>query len=104
MVVLDLGLPGINGDDWTTVPPTTITRLPSGNGPAAFTLVPFGGAGPTHASVLELTNPNQQTTGLFWQDQNDALAGMNAAYNSLQYIGTYGRWMAFSSRSFSTFS
>ena len=61
------------------------------------TLLPIAalGAALGGCSDLNLTNPNQQTTGTFWQNQNDALAGMNATYNSLQYIGTYGRWMAF---------
>ncbi|NUS98138.1 MAG: RagB/SusD family nutrient uptake outer membrane protein, partial [Gemmatimonadaceae bacterium] len=61
------------------------------------TLLPIAalGAALGGCSDLNLTNPNQQTTGTFWQNQNDALAGMNATYNSLQYIGTYGRWMAY---------
>ena len=60
-------------------------------------LVPLLALGATLAgcTTLDLTNPNAQATGLFWKNQNDALAGMNAAYGSLQYIGTYGRWMAF---------
>ena len=60
-------------------------------------LVPLVVLGATLAGCadLNLTDPNQQTTGTFWQNQSDALAGMNATYNALQYIGDYGRWMAF---------
>lgn len=44
---------------------------------------------------LELTDPNAKTTDTFWQTQNDALAGLSAAYRGLQENGTYGRWLAF---------
>ncbi|MGQ0563168.1 MAG: RagB/SusD family nutrient uptake outer membrane protein [Gemmatimonadota bacterium] len=44
---------------------------------------------------LELTDPNAKTTDTFWKSQDDALAGLNAAYRSLQDNGTYGRWLAF---------
>lgn len=60
-------------------------------------LIPLVAVGAALAGCADLnvTDPNRQTTGTFWQNQNDALAGMNATYNALQYIGSYGRWMAF---------
>lgn len=44
---------------------------------------------------LELADPNAKTTDTFWKNQNDALAGLNAAYRGLQENGAYGRWLAF---------
>jgi len=44
---------------------------------------------------LDLTNPNQETTGSFWKTEQDALNAVNATYNKLQSIGTYGRWLYF---------
>lgn len=44
---------------------------------------------------LELTNPNEQTTGSFWQTQQDAVLGVNAAYRGLEENGAYGRWLHF---------
>ncbi|HEX2080448.1 MAG TPA: RagB/SusD family nutrient uptake outer membrane protein [Longimicrobium sp.] len=44
---------------------------------------------------LELTNPNEQTTETFWQTEQDALLGINAAYRGLQENGAYGRWLQF---------
>lgn len=44
---------------------------------------------------LELTNPNEQTTETFWQTEQDALLGVNAAYRGLQENGAYGRWLQF---------
>ena len=44
---------------------------------------------------LELTNPNEQTAETFWQTEQDALLGINAAYRGLQENGTYGRWLQF---------
>src|SRR5919204_5049057 len=44
---------------------------------------------------LDLTNPNQPSTGTFWQTREDALAGINATYNGLLNNGTYGRWLVF---------
>lgn len=60
-------------------------------------LVPLVALGATLAGCADLnvTDPNRQTTGTFWLNQNDAFAGMNATYNSLQYIGSYGRWITF---------
>ncbi|HEX6068948.1 MAG TPA: RagB/SusD family nutrient uptake outer membrane protein [Longimicrobiaceae bacterium] len=44
---------------------------------------------------LEVTNPNQRTTDTFWQNEDDALAGLNAAYGGIQANGVYGRWHHF---------
>ena len=44
---------------------------------------------------LEVTDPNRQTTGSFWQSQADATQAINATYNGLQRLGTYGRWNVF---------
>jgi hypothetical protein len=44
---------------------------------------------------LDITNPNQPSTATFWQSQNDAVQGINAAYNGLLNNGTYGRWLGF---------
>jgi starch-binding outer membrane protein, SusD/RagB family len=40
---------------------------------------------------VELTNPNQITTGTFWKTSNDALAGVNSVYSALYYDGLYLR-------------
>lgn len=42
-------------------------------------------------NALEINNPNQRTTETFWQNEADALAGMNAVYRTLFNDGTYGR-------------
>jgi hypothetical protein len=44
---------------------------------------------------LNITNPNQPSTGSFWQTAADATNGINAAYNGLLNNGTYGRWLGF---------
>jgi hypothetical protein len=44
---------------------------------------------------LDITNPNQPSTGSFWKTSADAVAGINATYNGLQNNGTYGRWLGF---------
>jgi len=44
---------------------------------------------------LELTNPNEQTTATFWQTEQHALQGVNAAYRGMQENGAYGRWLQF---------
>ncbi|MBK9338177.1 MAG: RagB/SusD family nutrient uptake outer membrane protein [Lewinellaceae bacterium] len=41
---------------------------------------------------LELTNPNVQTSGSFWKTEADAVAGVNAIYQSLYYDGTFLRF------------
>ena len=40
---------------------------------------------------LEQTNPNAQTSATFWQSQDDALKGVNAAYLTLAIDGGYMR-------------
>ncbi len=40
---------------------------------------------------VELTNPNQITTGSFWETGDDALAGVNSVYSALYYDGLYMR-------------
>ncbi|HEY0016376.1 MAG TPA: RagB/SusD family nutrient uptake outer membrane protein [Longimicrobium sp.] len=44
---------------------------------------------------LTIEDPNRQTVETFWQDEQDALLGVNAAYRGLQENGTYGRWLQF---------
>ena len=44
---------------------------------------------------LDLTNPNQISTGTFWQTEAQATQGINATYNALLNNGTYGRWLGF---------
>lgn len=41
---------------------------------------------------LEMTNPNDQTTGSFWKTESDIQKGVNAAYMSMYYDGTYLRF------------
>jgi hypothetical protein len=41
---------------------------------------------------VDLTNPNQITTGSFWQTENDAVLGTNAMYQALIFDGTYMRF------------
>jgi starch-binding outer membrane protein, SusD/RagB family len=40
---------------------------------------------------VELTNPNAITTGSFWQNEKDAIAGVNSVYSALYYDGLYMR-------------
>ncbi|MBN2699468.1 MAG: RagB/SusD family nutrient uptake outer membrane protein [Bacteroidales bacterium] len=40
---------------------------------------------------LELENPNQQTTGTFWQSEEDALKAINSTYQTLTMDGLYMR-------------
>jgi hypothetical protein len=44
---------------------------------------------------ITLNDPNRQTVDTFWQDEQDALLGINATYRALQENGTYGRWLQF---------
>lgn len=44
---------------------------------------------------LTIEDPNRQTVDTFWQDEQDALLGINATYRALQENGTYGRWLQF---------
>jgi starch-binding outer membrane protein, SusD/RagB family len=41
---------------------------------------------------LEQTNPNVQTSGTFWETEQDAVKGVNAIYQSLYYDGTFMRF------------
>lgn len=53
------------------------------------------GSGLTGCVDLVQENPNERTTDNFWQNQEDAAAGLTAAYQGLQQNGTYGRWLSF---------
>lgn len=44
---------------------------------------------------LDVTNPNEETRDTFWQTQEQALLGVNAAYRGMQENGAYGRWLQF---------
>ena len=55
------------------------------------------GAAAAGCTDLELTNPNAPSAGTFWRTRDDALLGINAAYNGLLHNGTYGRWYVFAS-------
>lgn len=43
-------------------------------------------------NYLELTNPNLQTTGTFWQTEDQAILGVNGVYHALGYDGTFLRF------------
>ena len=43
---------------------------------------------------LEIPNPNQATVQVFWNNANDAIAGVNAVYSTL-HRGAISRWMLF---------
>jgi hypothetical protein len=53
------------------------------------------GAAVMGCTDLNLTNPNQPSTGTFWKTQADAIQGLTATYNALLNNGTYGRWLGF---------
>ncbi|HET7460373.1 MAG TPA: RagB/SusD family nutrient uptake outer membrane protein [Longimicrobium sp.] len=53
------------------------------------------GLGLAGCADLNLTDPNQRTVETFWQNQADAVQGINATYRGLQENGTYGRWLQF---------
>ena len=38
----------------------------------------------SESSLLDQVNPNQSSASTFWQNQNDAIAGLNAAYSGVQ--------------------
>lgn len=42
-------------------------------------------------NLLEVTNPNEQTTQTFWKTEGDAVQGTNAAYVPLTFDGMYNR-------------
>ena len=45
---------------------------------------------------IGVTDPNQPSSQTFWKTQDDAVAGINATYQSLLYLGTFLRWQGFS--------
>jgi len=42
--------------------------------------------------LLYQDNPNQLTSDLFWQSEEDAILGINATYSALQDLGAFARW------------
>ena len=42
--------------------------------------------------LLYQDNPNQLTSDQFWQNEEHAIMGVNAAYSALQDLGTFARW------------
>lgn len=56
-----------------------------------FVLIFLLGAASCSEEFLELENPNQQTTGTFWETESDAIKGVNAVYSSLTMDGLYMR-------------
>lgn len=42
-----------------------------------------------------LTNPNVPTAATFWKTPDDAATGLTAAYQALNFLGTFQRWRAF---------
>ena len=44
---------------------------------------------------LDVTNPSQRTTDTFFRTRDDAVQAINATYNGLQQIGSFGRWQTF---------
>lgn len=44
-------------------------------------------------NLLDIENPNQQTSGNFWSTGEQALQGVNAAYEPLTYDGMYNRML-----------
>ena len=43
----------------------------------------------------EMVNPNEMTVDTFWQNESDAIKGVNGVYSSLQLNGTYKKWIWF---------
>jgi starch-binding outer membrane protein, SusD/RagB family len=50
---------------------------------------------PAACSDLDVTNPNQQSSATFWRTADDADRGLTAVYNTLLFLGVFGRWQAF---------
>ena len=46
-------------------------------------------------SDLNVTNPNQSSSQSFWRTAADADRATVAAYNALQFLGVFSRWMQF---------
>ena len=44
---------------------------------------------------VNLTSPNAPTVATFWRTSTDAQQGLTAAYQNLNYLGTFLRWHAF---------
>ena len=44
---------------------------------------------------LDVTNPNQEGSDNFWTTEAAAQAGLIAAYNATEFLGTFARWQAF---------
>lgn len=44
-------------------------------------------------SMLDISNPNEQTSATFWQTQEDAVKATNAVYEGLTYEGMYMRFL-----------
>jgi hypothetical protein len=53
------------------------------------------GAAASGCADLNVTNPNQPSAQTFWKTQDDALLGVNAAYNGMLANGVFGRWIGF---------
>lgn len=45
--------------------------------------------------LLNISNPNEPTTETFWQTEDDAQKGLNAAYSRFYKEGTWMRWLSF---------
>src|SRR5690606_14193480 len=45
--------------------------------------------------LLNIPNPNEPTTETFWQTEDDAQKGLNAAYSRFYKEGTWMRWLSF---------
>jgi len=70
-------------------------RLP--NSLRALVLTVFTGAAVVGChNDIGITDPNQPSTQTFWRTSNDAIAGINATYGGLLYLGTFLRWQGFS--------
>src|SRR3546814_15904244 len=45
--------------------------------------------------LLNIPNPNEPTTETFWQTEDDAQKGLNAAYSRLYKEGNWLRWLSY---------
>lgn len=57
------------------------------------TLIVLGFVTACDSDMLDVSNPNQQTTDTFWETRQDAIKATHAAYGALQYEGTYLRFL-----------
>src|SRR5690606_41876492 len=46
-------------------------------------------------NILDIDNPNEEPVHTYWQTEDDAQKGVNAAYSSLYKEGTWMRWLSF---------